>query len=280
MKNLWMIWCIAFLFSCQQKEEKQWMPNKNEEKKEKLISNKKMILIEGGQYTPFYGRKDTLVTVEPFYMDDTPVTNAEFLEFVKKNPQWSKSKVKAIYSDSTYLKEWPSDFELPKKYKPNSPVCYVSWFAAKAYAESVGKRLPTQDEWEFVGQADDKAKDATKKPSYSSDIIDLYNIKDKQYAEIGKSNPNVYGIYNMFDLVWEWSEDFNSTLTTGDSRKSQFDDKQLSCAGSAISANDIYNYAAFMRFAFRTSVKANYTISNLGFRCAKDAEPKDGNIKK
>jgi formylglycine-generating enzyme required for sulfatase activity len=42
-----------------------------------------MILIEGG-HTPFYGRKDTLVTVEPFYMDDTPVTNAEFLEFVKK----------------------------------------------------------------------------------------------------------------------------------------------------------------------------------------------------
>jgi formylglycine-generating enzyme required for sulfatase activity len=92
------------------------------------------------------------------------------------------------------------------------------WFAAKAYAESVGKLLPTQDEWEFVGQADDKAKDATKKPSYSSDI-DLYNIKDKQYAEIGKSKLNVYGIYNMFDLVWEWSEDFNSTLTTGDLRK-------------------------------------------------------------
>ena len=275
-----MIMVVMLLFSCQQKQETQWVANKEIQKNETVVSHKKMIYIEGGQYTPFYGRKDTLVAVKPFYMDDTPVTNAEFLEFVKKNPQWSKSKIKSIYADANYLKDWPSDFELPAKYKPNSPVCHVSWFAAKAYAESVGKRLPNQDEWEFVGQADETTKNATKKPSYSSDIIDLYNIKDKQYAEIGKSKPNVFGIYNMFDLIWEWSEDFNSTLTTGDSRKSQFDDKQLSCAGSAISANDIYNYAAFMRFALRTSVKANFCISNLGFRCAKDVETIDENIKK
>ena len=271
MKNFWIILCLAFLHSCQSGQEKKYVANKEKVKNEKIVSNKKMIFIEGGQYTPFYGRKDTLVTVKPFLMDETPITNAEFLEFVKKNPQWSKSKIKAIYADSTYLKDWPSDFELPKNYKPNSPVCNVSWFAAKAYSESVGKRLPTQDEWEFVAQADDVVKNATKKPSYSSDIIDLYNVKNKQYNEIALSKPNAYGIYNMFDLIWEWSEDFNSTLTTGDSRKSQFDDKQLSCAGSAISANDIYNYAAFMRFAFRTSVQANYTVSNLGFRCAKDA---------
>lgn len=272
MKNLLIILSILLLQACNRQQDKKFVANKEQPKAEKIVSNKKMIRIEGGQYTPFYGRKDTLVTVEPFYMDETPVTNAEFLEFVKKNPQWSKSKIKSIYADSTYLHNWPSDFELPKNYKPNSPVCFVSWFAAKAYAESVGKRLPNQDEWEFVAQADATDKNATKKKSYSSDIIDLYNVKDKQYHEIAQSQPNAFGIYNMFDLIWEWSEDFNSTLTTGDSRKSQFDDKQLSCAGSAISANDIYNYAAFMRFAFRTSVKANYSISNLGFRCAKDAK--------
>ena len=272
MKNLLIILSILLLQACNRQQDKKFVANKEKTKAEKIVSNKKMIRIEGGQYTPFYGRKDTLVTVEPFYMDETPVTNAEFLEFVKQNPQWSKSKVKAIYVDATYLHDWPSDFELPKNYKPNSPVCFVSWFAAKAYAESVGKRLPNQDEWEFVAQADATDKNATKKKSYSSDIIDLYNVKDKQYHEIAQSQPNAFGIYNMFDLIWEWSEDFNSTLTTGDSRKSQFDDKQLSCAGSAISANDIYNYAAFMRFAFRTSVKANYSISNLGFRCAKDAK--------
>ena len=272
MKNLLIILSILLLQACNRQQDKKFVANKEKTKAEKIVSNKKMIRIEGGQYTPFYGRKDTLVTVEPFYMDETPVTNAEFLEFVKKNPQWSKSKIKSIYADSTYLHNWPSDFELPKNYKPNSPVCFVSWFAAKAYAESVGKRLPNQDEWEFVAQADATDKNATKKKSYSSDIIDLYNVKDKQYHEIAQSQPNAFGIYNMFDLIWEWSEDFNSTLTTGDSRKSQFDDKQLSCAGSAISANDIYNYAAFMRFAFRTSVKANYSISNLGFRCAKDAK--------
>lgn len=272
MKKFLFLFCFILLQSCSENQEKKYIAVKNQNKLAQLTSTKKMIRIEGGQYTPFYGRKDTLVTVKPFLMDETPVTNAEFLEFVKKNPQWSKSKIKSIYADSSYLKDWPSDFELPKNFKPNSPICSVSWFAAKAYSESVGKRLPTQDEWEFTAQADEVSKNASKKPSYSSNIINLYNIKNKQYGEVGKSKPNIYGIYNMFDMIWEWSEDFNSTLTTGDSRKSQFDDKQLNCAGSAISANDIYNYAAFMRFAFRTSVKANYSVQNLGFRCAKDID--------
>jgi len=74
----------------------------------------------------------------------------------------------------------------------------------------------------------------------------------------------------MFDLIWEWTDDFNSILSTNDSRAGQYDDKNLFCAGNATSATDILNYAAFMRFAMRTSLKANYTVANLGFRCAKD----------
>lgn len=74
----------------------------------------------------------------------------------------------------------------------------------------------------------------------------------------------------MFDLIWEWTDDFNSVLTTGDSRTGQYEDKSMFCAASATTATDVLNYAAFMRFALRESLKANYTIANLGFRCAKD----------
>ena len=74
----------------------------------------------------------------------------------------------------------------------------------------------------------------------------------------------------MFDLIWEWTDDFNSILTTGDSRSGQYEDKSLFCAGGATSATDILNYAAFMRFALRTSLKADFTVANLGFRCARD----------
>ena len=69
---------------------------------------------------------------------------------------------------------------------------------------------------------------------------------------------------------WEWTEDFNSVLTTNDSRTAEYDDKGLFCASAATTATDVLNYASFMRYAFRQSLKANYTVANLGFRCAKD----------
>lgn len=235
-----------------------------------ITTDVKMVYIPGGEYKPFYGADSAVVHVAPFMLDERAVTNQEFLAFVKANPQWRKSNVKRIYADLTYLNDWPSDVTLPKNAKLDAPVCYVSWFAAKAFAQSVGKRLPTLDEWEFVAMADTETPNARSKRDYSDAIIGLYSQKERQYNAVKQTPPNYWGIYNVFDLIWEWTDDFNSVLTTGDSRAGEYDDKGLFCAGSATSATDIMNYAAFMRFAFRGSIKANYTVANLGFRCAKD----------
>ncbi|MBS1627593.1 MAG: formylglycine-generating enzyme family protein [Bacteroidetes bacterium] len=234
-----------------------------------FATNVKMQEIKGGYYKPFYSSdSDALIKVEPFLMDERPVTNAEFLAFVKANPQWKRSAIKRIYADTTYLHNWVSDTALPKNALPNAPVTYVSWFAAKAYATAVGKRLPTLDEWEFVAMADETSINARNKKTYSNNILNLYLIKNRQYNAVKLSTPNYWGIYNMFDLVWEWTDDFNSVLINGESRSGDYNDKNLVCAGSATSATDVLNYAAFMRYGFRSSLKANYTISNLGFRCA------------
>ncbi|MBS1652722.1 MAG: formylglycine-generating enzyme family protein [Bacteroidetes bacterium] len=235
-----------------------------------IKANVKMVYIKGGNYKPFFGSNTATVNVKPFLIDERPVTNKEFLEFVKINPQWRKSKIKKIFTDNTYLRDWPSDLELPKNAKPDAPICFVSWYAANTFAKCAGKRLVTLDEWEFVAMADADTFNARNKPSYSNKIVDLYLQKERQYNSVKQTAPNYWGVYNMFDLIWEWTDDFNSVLTTGDSRTGKYDDKNLFCAGSATSATDVMNYAAFMRFGMRSSIKANYTISNLGFRCAKD----------
>lgn len=238
---------------------------------QKTISTTKMAYISGGEYMPFYGAIDSNeVYVAPFLMDERQVTNAEFLKFVTDNPQWRKSNVSRIHADTNYLKDWVSDLELPKNAKSDAPVTNISWFAAKAYAKSVGKRMPTLDEWEFVAMADTDTVNAREKKTYSSSIISLYMQKDRQYNSVKQSKPNAWNVYNMFDLVWEWTDDFNSILTVGDSRTGTNEDKNLFCAAGGSSATDVNNYAAYMRFAMRTSVKARYCISNLGFRCAKD----------
>src|SRR5690606_41366281 len=101
-----------------------------------------MVKITGGEFLPLYGTQDD-VKIDDYLMDVYPVTNGQFLEFVKKNPQWKKSEVKKLFADDNYLREWVDSETLPSNLKTNSPVTNVSWYAAKNYCECQGKRLPT-----------------------------------------------------------------------------------------------------------------------------------------
>ncbi|QCX52380.1 formylglycine-generating enzyme family protein [Elizabethkingia sp. JS20170427COW] len=271
MKSFCFAILMFMLFSCQ-KENHQETSSTFSKEVVAVKDHKKMVKIEGGSYKAFIGKgiTDSLVPVAAFYMDETAVTNAEFLTFLKANPQWTKSKVLKLYADSTYLHNWKGDYELPSDVSPNAPVTNISWFAAKAYAESVGKRLPTVDEWEYVARADEKVKDATNDPNFTSKIIKLYQNRGAYKKPVKQFKPNVWGLYDIYGVIWEWTSDFNSIMMSGESRNDSQPDESLFCAGAALTASDLRDYAAFMRFALRGSIDANYTINNLGFRCAKD----------
>lgn len=229
-----------------------------------------MAFIKGKRYIPLYGRDSTVVEVKDFEIDIYPVTNQQFLQFVEKNPKWQKSKVLKILADSNYLSQFANDSKLNADKNPNAPVTYVSWFAAKAYCECQGKRLPTIDEWEYVAMADEVSADARRNPSYNQKILSWYETPRTDQNEIGKTPKNYWGVYDLHGLVWEWTLDFNSVLISGESRKDVDNDNNLFCGSGSLGATDLMNYAAFMRYAFRGSVKARYSIKNLGFRCAKD----------
>ena len=77
---------------------------------------------------------------------------------------------------------------------------------------------------------------------------------------------NIYGVKGLHDLVQEWTEDFNSALVTGESRADAALDRSLFCGSGAIGAADFEDYAAFMRYAFRSSLDARYGLAHLGFR--------------
>ena len=229
-----------------------------------------MLSIKGGSYIPLYGRDSTAVEVKDFEMDVYPITNKDYVEFVKTYPEWQKSKALKLFVDNSYLTNWKNDLELKDSEKPNSPVTYVSWFAAKTYCECQGKRLPTVDEWEYVAMADEIIKDARKKPSYNQQILSWYEAPRSNENTIGQNPENVWGIHDLHGLVWEWTLDFNSVLISGESRKDVDKDSNLFCGSAALGATDLMNYAAFMRYAIRGSLKAKYSMKNLGFRCVKD----------
>ncbi|MBX7225585.1 MAG: formylglycine-generating enzyme family protein [Chitinophagales bacterium] len=233
------------------------------------VENKTKPII-GGSYTPLYGRDSNLLVVKDFYLDRNPVTQSDYLKFVSANPIWRKSQVKEIFADDNYLQEWTNDTTLSSN--PNAPITNVSWFAAKAYCACQGKRLPTIDEWEYVAMADEGQKDARTSPSYNQRILDWYEQPKSFRNDIGLTPENFWGIQDMHGLVWEWTLDFNSVMISGESRKDGSTDNSLFCGSGSLGASDLMNYAAFMRYAFRGSLKAKYCVRNLGFRCAKNKE--------
>ena len=82
--------------------------------------------------------------------------------------------------------------------------------------------------------------------------------------------PNFHGVRGLHGLVWEWVDDFNTAMVTGESRADSGLDRDLFCGAGAAGARETNDYAAFMRMALRSSLKASNTTTSLGFRCAQD----------
>jgi len=234
-----------------------------------------MSLIPAGSYVPFVllsqtkkGEKDkfqlTPVKVSAFYLDRTPVTNENFLLFLQSHPAWLRSKIASVFADSHYLQNWQTDTKLRNPEYKLRPVTEVSWFAAKAYCESQGKTLPTTDQWEYA-----LADQGRGKSRINARILAWYSRPNSEsIAKVGASSPNGFGIQDMIGLVWEWTLDFNNILAGDELREEGSKESGIFCGGGSLGKLDSSDYASFMRYSFRTSLKASYTTENLGFRCA------------
>lgn len=147
----------------------------------------------------------------------------------------------------------------------------VSWFAARAYCRASGGRLPTTDEWEYVAQASETRTDASGDATFNGWTLAL--IQGRAPADrlppAGTTDRNAFGIRDMHGLVWEWTADFNNQMLTGAGRDDRGLDRGRFCAAGSVGTSDLGNYAAFLRWAYRTSLTGPTTSDLLGFRCAR-----------
>lgn len=234
-----------------------------------------MALVRAGFYKPLFrtATGPDEIPVRSFYLDVCPVTKGAFLEFVRANPEWRRSVVKRELADELYLRDWAGDLDLGTNggLTQFQPVTEISWCAAKAYAAWQGKRLPTLAEWERAASAGPGRPDGANDPVFTAQILKWYSTPGGgTLAGVGLGSTNFWGIHDLHGLVWEWVIDFESAAVStngGGSGKP----RDAICGGGAQNASDAGNYPAFMRNALRSSLKPNYCIHNLGFRCASDA---------
>jgi iron(II)-dependent oxidoreductase len=169
------------------------------------------------------------LSVAPFWMDRTPVTNAAYLEFIsdggyRRRELWSESG-QAWLDDSkaTAPKYWVRDgdgwlrrsMDTVGAPEPSAPVIHVCYHEAEAFARWAGKRLPTEAEWEIAAAWDPSAETARRYP-WGDGVVDGSEANLDQlgfdvapvdsYAE----NVSPLGCYGMLGDVWEWtSTDFH-----------------------------------------------------------------------
>jgi formylglycine-generating enzyme len=142
------------------------------------------------------------VRVGDFYMDKYLVTNAQFKNFTDANAEWQPGRVPSELDNGNYLRHWTKGTEL--RMRADHPVVNVNWYAAMAYCRWVGKRLPSEAEWEYAARGGldalfpwgDEPADNTRANYAGSGL--------RSTSRVGTYPANRYGLFDMAGNVWEY----------------------------------------------------------------------------
>ena len=203
--------------------------------------------------------------------------------------QWWKWQPKASWKH-------PKGPKSSIKGKGNHPVAHISWYDAQAYAKWVGKRLPTEAEWEWAARG---GKQEVIYPWGNEDInlgkpkantwegeFPYQNKKRDMFfytAPVASFEPNPFGLYDMAGNVWEWCSDwyaydYYSKFETIKIENPKGPDKpydpyqpylkQKVMRGGSFLCNDAY--CSGYRVAARMKSSPDTGLQHTGFRLVKD----------
>jgi len=85
-----------------------------------------------------------------FWIARSDVSQRQYADFVKFNPEWQQAAVLPSMADTEYLSQWEG--EEPEFVEYHNPIVYVSFFAAQAFSEYAGVRLPKIEEWRCAAE--------------------------------------------------------------------------------------------------------------------------------
>jgi serine/threonine-protein kinase len=139
------------------------------------------------------------VTLEAFWLDRTEVTNQQYAACVQAG--LCAAPVKPLYTMR------PQYFENPEY--ANYPVVGVTWEDAVAYCDWVGRRLPTEAEWEKAARGEDGRMYPWGDEPPTCDLVNYAPCRqDTMPADSLPEGESPYGALHMAGNVWEWVVDW------------------------------------------------------------------------
>ena len=276
----------------------QYRPVRKNQLPKSFDVERKSVKIDGGLYEMGYSGNDYCYDIEQpehkvylndYEIENFPVTNGEYLEFMNDggyedfsfwlSDGWDAVK-KNEWNAPMYWKkndgEWfTRDFIGERKINNNEPVCHVSFYEASAFCKWAGKRLPSEAEWEKAALWNNEKKKKTIFPwgnehpsEKNANILESYNWNCTKIGSYPKGISS-YGCYQMIGDVWEWT---TSEFVGYPGFKSSFDeynDKWFTNQ-KVLRGGSFATPAMSIRGTYRNFFRLDERWLISGFRCVRD----------
>jgi formylglycine-generating enzyme required for sulfatase activity len=205
-----------------------------------------------------------------FYMDRSPVTNAQFAQFVEATgyeteaergegaPIWVQGEWKVlsgIHWRSPHGASLPDDFA-------RHPVTQISYADAEAYCAWKGGRLPTESEWEYAARGGWGDALYPTGPTISRQHA---NFAGDGTSAVGQFSANGYGLWDMAGNVWEWTSSWYTAYPGHSGTNPHFGEQYRVVRGGAW----MYD-AAHCKLSYRNANQPKRCYPTVGFRVVKD----------
>ena len=224
--------------------------------------SKEMVYVPEGEF--LYGENKEVVRLSAYWIDKTPVTNAEFSRFVQATGYRTTAEQTGIGCANTGEKwedvkganwRYPAGPKLgDKESRVDHPVVQVSWEDASAYAKWAGKRLPTEQEWEKAARGIDGREYPWGDQEPTGRLCN-FDKHEGRTTPVGKYSPqgdSPFGCEDMSGNIWEWT-----TGREGDN-------------GRVLRGGGWSHPAEYLRLVLRSIHEPEECYDTDGFRCVSD----------